>query len=143
MKLRHIVTAVAVISLPACGSDDISGPGGNDADLVGSYELTSIDGGALPVTVFETIGQRVEVVDGNLSISANGTFVLDAEVLVTTDGQSETVDDSTAGSWTLTGNLLTLDYDVPGLCTDTGTWSGDRITIESDCDLGLRWVYER
>ncbi|MEJ2342805.1 MAG: hypothetical protein P8Y10_11440, partial [Gemmatimonadales bacterium] len=127
MKLRHIVTAVAVISLPACGSDDISGPGGNDADLVGSYELTSIDGDALPVTVFETIGQRVEVVDGNLSISADGSYVLDAEVLVTTDGQSETVDDSTPGSWTLTGNLLTLDSDLAGLCTDTGTWSGDRI----------------
>ncbi|MEJ2370620.1 MAG: hypothetical protein P8Y07_07200 [Gemmatimonadales bacterium] len=93
--------------------------------------------------MFETIGQRVEVVDGNLSISADGTFVLDAEALVTSDGQSESVDDSTPGSWTLTGNLLTLDYDLAGLCTDTGTWSGDRITIEADCDLGLRWVYDR
>lgn len=143
MKLRHIVLAVAIISLPACGSDDVTGPGDGTSAVAGSYALTTINGDELPVTVFESIGQRVEVVAGNLSIRADGTFVLDAEVQVTTDGQSETVSDSTAGSWTLSGNLLTLDYDLAGLCTDTGTWSGDRITIEADCDLSLRWVYER
>lgn len=143
MKLRYLVTAVAVISLPACGSDDVSGPGGNDAAVVGSYDLTSINGDNLPVTVLETIGGSAEITDGSLSIRADGNFALEATVRVTNDGQTETVNDVTTGSWILSGNRLTLDFDLSGLCTDTATWSGDRITIEEDCDLGWRWIYDR
>ena len=144
MKLRHIVMAAAIFSLPACGSDDPTGPGGGDGQAVaGSYDLSSINGENLPVTVLETIGERVEIIGGNLSIRADGTFVLSATVRITTDSQSETVSDDTSGSWSLSGNQLTLDYDLSGLCTDTATWSVDRITIEEDCDLGWRWVYEK
>jgi hypothetical protein len=144
MKLLHVVTALAVVSLPACGSDGLSGPGGNDAPgFVGSYDLRSINGDILPVTVLETLGERVEIVDGNLLIRDDGNFVLDAAVRVTADGQSETISDVTTGSWFLSANRLTLDYDVSGLCTDSATWLGDRITIEEDCDLGWRWIYEK
>ena len=54
----------------------------------------------------------------------------------------ETISDVGTGTWVLLGNRISLTSDAGG-CTDTGTVSSNRITLEQDCEFGFRWVYEK
>lgn len=144
MKLRHVVTALALVALPACGSDDLSGPAGDSTpDVAGSYDLQSLNGDNLPATLVQTPDGIIEVISSNMLIRADGNLVIDLTLRATDNaGQSETGSDVATGRWVLSGNRISLIPDSGG-CTDTGTVSGDRITIEEDCDFGWRWVYEK
>ena len=150
MTFRRLAAASVIGSaalLAGCGGDDLARQGNRDSTLnvVGSYDLRSIYGDDLPFTIIQSPdGSRIrEITASNLLIRADGNFVLDATFRTTTDGQSETFSDVLTGSWFLSGSRITLDYDTLGACTDTGTVSGNRITIEADCALGWHLVYEK
>jgi hypothetical protein len=74
--MRALVAALALLPLVAACSDDITAPAELPADLVGAYQLVSIDGGELPANVGFVLGvqRRTEVVDGAIELTADARF---------------------------------------------------------------------
>ena len=146
MTFRHLALTSIIgtaVALSGCGgSDDLAGPGGAP-DVVGSYDLRSLNGDNLPATLLRTPAVIVEVISSNLLIRADGNYVLDAVIRVTpTGGPSETISDVITGTWILSGSRISLIPDAGG-CTESGTVSSNRITIEESCVDGFRYVYEK
>jgi len=148
VTFQRLAAASVIVSatiLSGCGGDDLAGPGngGGAPDVVGSYDLQSVNGDNLPATILQTPDGIVELISSNLLIRSDGNFVLDAAARATlTDGTSETVSDVTTGTWVLSGSTIVLVFDTGG-CSESGTVSSNRITIEQDCDFGWRLVYEK
>lgn len=148
VTFRHLALTSIIgtaVALSGCGgSDDLAGPGGGGAlDVVGSYDLRSVNGDNLPATILQTPDGIIEVVSSNLLIRADGNYVVDFVIRVTpTGGPSETISDVGTGTWVLSGSRISLISDTGG-CTDTGTVSSNRITFEEECDSGFRLVYEK
>ena len=147
MTFRRLAAASVIGSaavLAGCGgSDDVTGPGGSTPNVVGSYDLQSVNGDNLPATILQTPEGIIEVLSSNLVIRADGNFVVDFALRATTnDGQSETLSDVSTGTWILSGSLIALVFDTGG-CSENGTVSSNRITFAQDCTFGARLVFEK
>jgi hypothetical protein len=102
--LRPLVLASTIAALAACGSDS-SGPT-QDADVSGQYNLVSVDGHALPDTIPTTSEHVLVVAEANVLFNDNGTY--DASVTGTDDGSDEEEVAADNGTFTISGNTITL-----------------------------------
>lgn len=142
---KALLSTVAVFSLWACGGGDadFTGPDSSgDVSVAGTYELQSANGQSLPATIFQAGGTEIVVVSSEAVIRSDGNYVVDGTFEVTEDGSTEVVSGVTTGTWALSGSSITFIPD-DGSCIDTGTVSGSRIILESDCDFGVRWEYRK
>ena len=89
--------------LAACGSDT-SGPT-QDADVSGQYNLVTVDGHALPDTIPNS--EHVFVIAAaNVLFNDNGTY--EASIAGTEDGSAEQEIAADNGTFTISGNTITL-----------------------------------
>ena len=135
--LRNTLRAGAIaVVLAACS--DSTGP--DTDDLVGSYDLITIDGASLPVIV-DQIGEDIaEITMGTVTLDEDGTFGDATEIRITEGGVVTTEVQSTQGTWTVSGSTVTF---VPndGSGNYTMTWNGQlRLT---QLFQGFTLVYER
>jgi len=135
--LRNTMRAgVIAVALAACG--DSTGP--DSDDLVGSYDLITIDGASLPVIV-EQIGEdKAEITMGTVTLDEDGTFGDVTELRITEGGVVTTEVVSTQGTWTVSGSTVTF---VPndGSGNYTMTWDGQlRLT---QLFQGFTLVYDK
>ena len=134
---RMLVTAcsAAIALLAACGSD--SGTGPTQASVVGTWNLTTVNGAPLPFTIQAT-NPKLEILSDQYVLAANGTFT-ESFQLRGTDGTTVTTQSFTdAGTYQLNGTAVTVTYtDGSSL---TGTLSGNTVTI---AQLGASLVYSR
>lgn len=133
----------------ACG--DNNNPFDPLADAVGDYQLTVYAGRTVPTTF--TIqpgdpdypnGAQFRVVDGDLELDSNGTFVETNNYFITPTGEAGFNQSFTSsGSWSLNGTSLTLNAPpqngngsrfVTGTITFDNT--GDRINYQEDSGNG-------
>ena len=136
-SLRNTLRAgVIAVALAACS--DSTGP--DTDDLVGSYDLITIDGASLPVIV-DQIGEDIaEITMGTVTLDEDGTFGDATEIRITEGGVVTTEVQSTQGTWTVSGSTVTF---VPndGSGNYTMTWNGQlRLT---QLFQGFTLVYER
>jgi hypothetical protein len=68
---RRLFVMFALAALAGCGENSSTGP--DTVNLVGSWTLQSVNGGAIPFTQTSATEKR-EVLSGSLVISANGAF---------------------------------------------------------------------
>ena len=131
-----IRAGVIAVALAACS--DSTGP--DTDDLVGSYDLITIDGASLPVIV-DQIGEDIaEITMGTVTLDEDGTFGDATEIRITEGGVVTTEVQSTQGTWTVSGSTVTF---VPndGSGNYTMTWNGQlRLT---QLFQGFTLVYER
>jgi hypothetical protein len=132
---KHVL-AVLLLAAVACGGDKATGP----QTATGSYTLRTANGASVPAVVFQNQTEKDEVTAGTINLAADktwsGTLGLRGTDLST--GQfffNDVV--ALSGTYTLTGNSLTLDDPFHEL-TATGTVSGGTIAIA--VDLGLPTV---
>src|SRR5688572_10432079 len=121
MKKLAVLLAAA-LAIGGC-ADDGSGPGD---DAAGTYELISVNGAILPV-VFEENGVREEVQSGVLQLNTNGTFTVTFNYRVTENGAVTNLTETENGTWTESGNTVTVvnsDGEQSG-----ATRNGDRLTV--------------
>ncbi len=120
MKRLLVVASIPLILL-SCGSDNPS-----NSSVAGTYamqSMTLVSGGV-------TISLLPPDVTGSLTLT-------DSRYTVTFSAPQEGVSDSNSGTYTLSGNTLTLISDADGSRV-TGQISGRQITIaESDDQDGL------
>ena len=135
--LRNTLRAgVIAVALAACS--DSTGP--DTDELVGSYNLFTIDGASLPVIVDQIGEDKAEITMGTVTLDENGTFGDATEIRVTEGGVVTTEVQSTQGTWTVSGSTVTF---VPndGSGNYTMTWNGQlRLT---QLFQGFTLVYER
>jgi hypothetical protein len=135
--LRNTLRAgMLAVVLAACS--DSTGP--DTDDLVGSYDLITIDGASLPVIVDQIGEDKLEITMGTVTLDEDGTFGDATELRITEGGVVTTEVQSTQGTWTLSGSTVTF---VPndGSGNYTMTWNGQlRLTQLFE---GFTLVYER
>ena len=125
--MRSILLLGIAFALAACGRDDIVSP---PATIAGSYQLTTIDGQALPFLVFENGAYQARVVSGTLNLNANSSYSLAFNVRIDDSGNVRTSTQSDAGLWNVARDSITLASTAGNLAI-TGNVSGNVLTLQS------------
>lgn len=132
--MRRLVLALSAASLLACG--DSSGPISNP---VGTWNLSTINGSALPFRLDDQPGYRLEILRDVFVADADGTFTGATTFRETINGTPSTYDEPNNGTWSQTGNTVTVTPS-DGTASSTATISGDKITLS---EQGFVSVYRR
>jgi hypothetical protein len=122
---RALASVAIALALVACG--DSTGP--TEASIAGTYNLQSVNGLSVPLTVFQFGEDKLEITAGSLTLHANNTFSSQLTMRITEDGEVVTESDSATGTYTRNGNSLVFAADGE---TITGTISGNTITVSDD-----------
>jgi hypothetical protein len=131
--------ALALAALTACGGD-----GGTDpkVSLAGAYNLSTVDGHIVPYILYEDTDVKVEAVRGTFTIGS-GTYTENVTIRFTDSSGPEEVPAICSGTYTNTGNSLTLTETPSDDCSGGNwgaTWDGrNKITV----NYGLQVVYTR
>lgn len=142
--MRRFATCVALaatlVTAAGCGSD-ANAP---DTSHVGRYDMVSIDGDPLPITIFDMPGYMLELTDGSLTLNANNSFVESITTVETVDGTMGSPESvSCPGTYTRSGNTVTLTTPETVACAGqrvTGTLSGRTLAVDYD---GTTVVFSR
>lgn len=136
--MRRLLFLLPVAALIACGDTLV---GELDEDIVGNYDLISVDGNPLPITFVDTDTLQVEITAAEMFVGVNGAFrEIDTFRLTRESGVTMQVDTFT-GAWTFTtGNLVSFTTQTSqGPLTLPGAWNGtNAITLNLD---GVDWVW--
>jgi hypothetical protein len=133
-RMLAIVCTAATVLLAGCDSDDTTGP--TQSSVAGTWNLTTVNGSALPYTLQPT--PKIEILSDQLVVSANGTFTESTQIRFTngTTVTTETIPD--AGTYSLNGTSATFIYNDGS--TGAGTISGNTLTVAAP---GLSLVYQK
>lgn len=138
--MRRFLSLSLLLVLPmfvAC-DDDPSSP--DDTSHVGVYQLVSVDGEEVPFT-FEEEGETITVLEGAITLNANGSFTWAAELEITVGEETTTETDGLAGTYTRSGNTVTFEHGGEDVGFETATLSGDVLTTTGGGDEVL--VFEK
>jgi len=139
-RMLALAYAVSTVVLAGCGSDSSTDPSqdvvGNTV-LVGTWNLTTVNGEALPLLLQEA-DPKVELMSDQLVVFANGKFTrsLLARFTDGIDSSTQTYPDS--GTYKMNGSsaIFTFTDGSGGM----GTLSGNRMTVSG---TGIPFVYQR
>lgn len=135
--MRRLVMALAAVSLLGCGGGDSTGPGGTN--VVGTWNLTTVNSSGLPFTLAEVAGSyKLEVLADQFTFNANGTWSGTATFRETDNGTVTTTTEPDNGTWSQAGSNVTKTYSDGS--TATATISGNRITF---VEIGITAIYQR
>lgn len=122
MSIRKLRTAqvlgfATLLLAAACGDSPVE-----PAPFTpGAFDLATIDGAALPYTVFQGQGYRLEILSSRVTLATDGTFTSTAQFRETVDGVVETTTENESGTYTVSGGTLRIvipdDDDSPYTAT--------------------------
>jgi hypothetical protein len=121
-----------MLAVTACS--DITGVRG---DVVGTYELQTVNGRFLPATFDDPQFGTVTVEGGAVELDNNGSFIDIFQYRL--PGSSLIRSTETSGTWTRVGNEIEFQTDAGDFYTMT--WTNGRLV--QDTDAGFRYVYQR
>jgi hypothetical protein len=130
--LLTVATAASALAVVSCS--DLTGVRG---DVVGRYELQTIDGQVIPQMVNDDQFGTVTVVYGEIELDSDGTFI-DMYQYVAPGGVRT---QELFGTWELEGSSRIRFEANNGSVYFMERMSGSRLAYE-DND-GSRWVYDR
>ena len=114
---RRLFLVLALATLAACGENSSTAP--VTVNLVGSWKLQSVNGGAIPYSETTATG-TFEVLDGSTSITGTGGFTMNVvERTTTTAGSQSLFIRTTFGTVEISGSSIVFKrQDIPN---DPGT----------------------
>ena len=134
--MRRSVVAFGFVFALACSSDSPSEPGAN---LVGTWNLTTVNGAVLPFTLPASVANVTVEITGDQIIAYGDHTWIGATTYRRTDaGGSTSVTQVPDGTWAQTGADVTLSYS--GGATARAILSGNVITFSAP---GVVAVYAR
>ena len=141
MRQTRTIVALAAATIAFAACSDSNAP---DMSHVGLYEMVSVDGDPLPVTVYDLPNDMLQVTEGSLTLKANNSFVESVTLVQTIDGVVGPGEPLTcAGHYTRRGNTVTMTSPETDSCAGgsvTGTLSGSTLTVDYD---GTTVVFSR
>ena len=125
MRLPLVMFALA--TLAACGDNSSTGP--VTVNLVGSWELQSVNGSALPYSQTTATG-KYEIFDGSADIQGAGTFTINLTQRTTT-GTSQSISIlTTYGTVDISGgSVIFKRQDIPNDPGTTATLNVDSFSL--------------
>jgi hypothetical protein len=107
MKTRQIlVAALAVLTITACNDDPLS-----PDDVMGTYELTTVNGASLPFVIFDDGTDRFEILSGRITLRENQTFTDSSTLRLTSGTTVETEPDVAVGTYDIEGDAIVFTPD--------------------------------
>ena len=141
--MRRLLSTLAIAAVAACGGgDDPAAP----QQLPGTYPLVSANGRSLPAVLYEEPGYKLEVTAGTITLNGNGSFSDSYSIRETLDGTPQPVEVIPCnGSWTRSGNTVTLSEIVTDVCGDdaTATWDGNNTLTVTWDGVGVPIIHRR
>ena len=137
--MRRLVSLALVLALVGCGSDDDSTSPTNTS-VTGTWSLQTVNGSALPFTL-ATTPAKIELLSYVVVVASNGTWTSSEQTRTTIGTQppvTATVPD--AGTYTISGNNVSLTSSSAGSTPQAGTVSGNTFTITQ---AGLTFVFQK
>ena len=142
---RHarIATAFLALAAIACGGDSTAPQVDVYAQAAGTYALVSLNGRALPATVFQDATIRTDITSASLTLRADRTFTetIDAVNIQGTSQQPERQVHN--GTFTLTGTAAAFTVPSAGgfpAFSFSGTLTGNVLTYT---DENATYRYEK
>jgi hypothetical protein len=132
--LLTVATAASALAVTSC--TDLTGLG---SDVTGRYELRTINGQFLPVTIDDPQVGPVTFVYGEIELHSDGTFIDMYQYRTSTSAFVRT--DEILGTWSRTGDRVRLEPDDPNFSVYfMDRTSGNRLVQD---ESGVTLVYER
>jgi hypothetical protein len=114
--IRRLFVMFALATLVACGENSSTGP--VTVNLVGSWKLQSVNGGAVPFSQTTSTG-KFEIFDGSAVIQSTGAFTINLTTRTTTGTSSSIFVQTTFGTVDISsGAVIFKRQDIPN---DPGT----------------------
>lgn len=138
MRTRLCILALALV----VGCSDSNAP---RRTITGTYPLININGDPLPSLVYQETNYTLEVTDGTISLGSNGTFTDSYTIRENDNGTVSSYTIPCSGTWSRSGNNLTLQETTTADCGDyaTATWDGSNtLTVDWE-SLGVPAVHRR
>ncbi len=137
LRTTALVLAAGLICVSACGSDSSTTPGVN---VVGTFQLKTINGGPLPALLVQNAAGRSVVTDDEFTLNADHTYSEVGHLQITlTTGSVITQPEADAGVYSNTNGAVVLSS-LDGNGTNNATVNGNTLTILLD---GATLVYQR
>ena len=138
--LRASAVGAALAFVAACGSRD-DGPTEPNANVSGTYPLRTLNGSALPATLsLETGGRRVELLAEAITFNADRSYAHTATQRTTLGSNVTTENLAWSGTYTVSGNTITLSRNPDGARATLTHGSDGSLTLAA---AGLTYVYRR
>jgi hypothetical protein len=147
MRRLHLIVAAcaAVVSIAACTNTDhppeFTLPT-TDADVAGTFNLTSANGRALPYTAGLSATQELDVAADQIVIASNNTWVDTVQYVVTdlASGNATQTSEATAGTYTIANGKIQFVMTTGGTSIFAGAVTGNTLTVLFN---GQPFVYTR
>jgi hypothetical protein len=139
--MRRFFLLALPLALIACGSDSNANTGPTLASLAGVWSLQTVNGQALPFTLSSAGGVKVELLSQVATVAANGTFAQVTTTRTTVNGTATTNALPSAGTFSLSGNLITVT--VTGSGNATGTLNSSTQFTITDPTTQAQFVFKK
>ena len=122
-----LVAAMAAMSFAlACGGDSTGPEESKTPD--GTYAMSTVNGKALPATVFAESTYKFEIVSASLVLATDGKYSTTSTTRQTLPGNVSTFVDSTRGTWLLTGTQVQFT-DAQDGTKETAAFANGQLTF--------------
>ena len=121
-----IVTSLTLL-IAACSGDSATSSPNAPTSPVGAYQLTTVQGKALPYRMYSDVNYTVDVSDGTISLSGDGNFVATMKSEERVENHLSVYADTAIGKWALNGTNVFLTAS-DGSKT-SGVWAGAKLTL--------------
>jgi hypothetical protein len=136
----------ALVTTVACSESTSTGPvepepSGNDP-VAGTFTLATVNALALPFTLFNDSGFRLEIAGSTMALQAGGQFVMVTTTRETVVDFPTDFVDTTRGTWSQNAGIVALTDSAGNAAS--ATWDGVRLAFPMDGDTGvLALVYRK
>ena len=128
--------ALAVAFTTACGGDSSTGP----SSVAGTYSLTTVNSSPLPYVFINDASGKIEILSDVYTVSDNGTYTNPTIIRSTVNGTVTTDTLTSDGTYTRSGNSITLTDSADPTSKLSGTVTTGALTINTN---GFVLVYQR
>ena len=137
--LRSLATAAALsATLVACDDDSDLPTLGGPRIVTGTFDLVTIDGQALPVTIIDETTFVVEVLSGSITLNPDRSCIIEESYRETENGVVSNTSVTLACEYTASGSSITIVDENDEQLNATIEDGVLRYTLS-----GLEYVYER
>ena len=133
--MRRFIPLILAAAV-ACGSDSSTQP--TTTSIAGTWDLTSVNGTALPFVINQTGTDKLELVGDVVTATATGTYTESFSFRETLNGVVTTTTEPDNGTYTINGNAITLNSSTNG--SITGALSGNTFTL---VDQGFVFLFTK
>ena len=136
--MRRLVSLALVLAVAGCGSDSSTTP--TNSSVAGTWTLQSVNGSPLPFTLSASPA-KIELLSDVVVATSNGTWTSTQQTRTTIGTGTPTTSTATdGGTYTLSGNNVSILSSSAGSTAQAGTINGNTLTLSQS---GLTFIFQK